>query len=153
MEPIRNFWVVGGDQRQVWLARLLAEDGHTVHTYALDLPPDAGDGPVARSSLERIDRADCVVLPLPVAGEGLTLHAPLAPAAPPLAQHTARTGCAGGLPSKTNASASAANLPFLPTAFPSLFFQHSICTYILQDILSCKISVYFASEFFNIIAP
>ena len=86
MEPIRNFWVVGGDQRQVWLARLLAEDGHTVHTYALDLPPDAGDGPVARSSLERIDRADCVVLPLPVAGEGLTLHAPLAPAAPPLAQ-------------------------------------------------------------------
>ena len=86
MEPIRNFWVVGGDQRQVWLARLLADDGHTVHTYALDLPPDAGDGPVARSSLERIDRADCVVLPLPVAGEGLTLHAPLAPAAPPLAQ-------------------------------------------------------------------
>ena len=86
MEPIRNFWVVGGDQRQVWLARLLAEDGHTVHTYALDLPPDAGGGPVARSSLERIDRADYVVLPLPVAGEGLTLHAPLAPAAPPLAQ-------------------------------------------------------------------
>ena len=86
MEPIRNFWVVGGDQRQVWLARLLAEDGHTVHTYALDLPPDAGGGPVARSSLERIDRADCVVLPLPVAGEGLTLHAPLDPAAPPLAQ-------------------------------------------------------------------
>ena len=54
MEPIRNFWVVGGDQRQVWLARLLAEDGHTVHTYALDLPPDAGDGPVARSSLETV---------------------------------------------------------------------------------------------------
>ena len=26
-----NIWVVGGDLRQAKLARLLAEDGHTVH--------------------------------------------------------------------------------------------------------------------------
>ena len=30
-----NFWVLGGDLRQACLARLLAEDGHRVHTYAL----------------------------------------------------------------------------------------------------------------------
>ena len=28
-----NIWVVGGDLRQAKLAQLLAEDGHTVHTY------------------------------------------------------------------------------------------------------------------------
>ena len=34
-----NIWVVGGDLRQVKLAQLLAEDGHTIHTYALGQPP------------------------------------------------------------------------------------------------------------------
>ena len=31
----QNIWVVGGDPRQAALARLLEEDGHTVHTYAM----------------------------------------------------------------------------------------------------------------------
>ena len=31
-----NFWVLGGDMRQGKLAQLLAEDGHRVHTYALE---------------------------------------------------------------------------------------------------------------------
>ena len=31
-----NFWIVGGDPRQAALARALAEDGHSVHTYALE---------------------------------------------------------------------------------------------------------------------
>ena len=36
-----NIWVVGGDLRQEKLAQLLAEDGHTVHTYALGQPQEA----------------------------------------------------------------------------------------------------------------
>ena len=32
----KNIWVVGGDRRQVYLANLLREDGHTVHTEGLE---------------------------------------------------------------------------------------------------------------------
>ena len=32
----KNIWVVGGDPRQAALAALLADDGHSVHTYALE---------------------------------------------------------------------------------------------------------------------
>ena len=82
MERELNFWVAGGDLRQAQLARLLAEDGHTVHTWALEEAPlpglDHQRGP------EGIERADCVVLPLPVsAGAGL-LNAPLSAREHPL---------------------------------------------------------------------
>lgn len=36
MDRERNIWVVGGDLRQRALARLLREDGHTVHIAALE---------------------------------------------------------------------------------------------------------------------
>lgn len=79
----RYFWVVGGDQRQAALAAALAEDGHRVMTWCLDkaeLPPS-----VKRAgSPEGIDRADCVVFPLPVRGEGDTLSAPLCAQTQPL---------------------------------------------------------------------
>lgn len=79
-----NFWVVGGDMRQAKLAELLARDGHTVHTFGLEklgpLPEvEAGD------QLESIALADCVVLPLPSAGEGSLLNAPLSAGTYPLA--------------------------------------------------------------------
>ncbi|MDE6589036.1 MAG: hypothetical protein K2K53_01555 [Oscillospiraceae bacterium] len=32
----KNIWVAGGDPRQAALAGLLADDGHCVHTYALE---------------------------------------------------------------------------------------------------------------------
>ena len=32
----KNIWVAGGDPRQAALAALLADDGHSVHTYALE---------------------------------------------------------------------------------------------------------------------
>ena len=68
-----NVWVVGGDLRQVRLAQLLHEEGHTVHTWALEeaegVPGPAGDLTEARL-------ADCVVLPLPAAGEDGGLNAP-----------------------------------------------------------------------------
>ena len=73
MRHAMNFWVIGGDQRQAALARLLEEDGHTVHTFALE----GAEGLACEPSPEEAVRADCVVLPLPAAGEGGTLNAPL----------------------------------------------------------------------------
>lgn len=79
-----NLWVIGGDMRQAKLAELLADDGHTVHAFALEqlgrLP-----GVLPEESLEGVALADCVVLPLPVAGEGTLLNAPLAAGRHPLA--------------------------------------------------------------------
>ena len=78
-----NFWVVGGDMRQAKLAELLSADGHTVHTYALEeLGPLAGVH--AAEDLGEAELADCVVLPLPAAGEGGRLNAPLSGAAHPM---------------------------------------------------------------------
>ena len=70
----KNIWVVGGDPRQAALAALLADDGHSVHTYALD----QGEGMKCEPSVAGADRADCVVLPLPAMGADGKLNAPLA---------------------------------------------------------------------------
>ncbi|MBR1780561.1 MAG: dipicolinate synthase subunit DpsA [Oscillospiraceae bacterium] len=65
------FWLLGGDRRQVHLARLLREDGHQVQTYALEQALPCAE------TLEGISRADCVILPLPAAGAQGILNAPL----------------------------------------------------------------------------
>ena len=71
-----NLWVAGGDLRQAELAQLLAADGHTVHTWALE-----GHGPLTGVHMEEdtagAELADCVILPLPSEDEGGLLHAPL----------------------------------------------------------------------------
>lgn len=72
-----NIWVVGGDLRQIKLAEALADDGHTVHTFALERAPEPLRLP-AETDLAEIGLADCVVLPLPVEGEAGMLNAPLA---------------------------------------------------------------------------
>ena len=74
MEQERNFWVIGGDLRQVKLASMLEADGNTVHTEGLDKGL-----PILRRRNPQLDaaRAHCIVLPLPVTKDGL-LHAPLA---------------------------------------------------------------------------
>lgn len=83
MKQELNFWVVGGDMRQEKLAQLLAEDGHSVHTYALERG-GAIPGAEQAAGLEGARRADCVVLPLPVAGEGSMLNAPMSARSHPL---------------------------------------------------------------------
>lgn len=70
----KNIWVVGGDPRQGALAGLLADDGHMVHTYALE----GWEGEQEPGDLSQIGRADCVILPLPALGEDGGLNAPLA---------------------------------------------------------------------------
>lgn len=68
-----NFWVIGGDPRQATLARALREDGHTLHTYALERGVERE---LWADSLSGLGMADCVILPLPVA-DGEVLNAPL----------------------------------------------------------------------------
>ena len=71
-----NFWVIGGDMRQVRLAGLLAADGHSVHTFALE----QGERPEQvreAATLREAALADCVILPLPVEGGTGMLNAPL----------------------------------------------------------------------------
>ena len=72
MDQERNFWVVGGDLRQRALARLLREDGHTVHVAALE-----GEGLAAEPLGPGLALAHCVILPLPVTRQGELLHTPL----------------------------------------------------------------------------
>ena len=69
----KNLWVIGGDPRQAALAGLLADEGHTVHTFALE----QGEGMACEKSLRELYRADCVILPLPALGEGGRLNTPL----------------------------------------------------------------------------
>ena len=73
MDRERNFWVVGGDLRQLKLAELLEADGNTVHTAALEKGIPEG-----RETSAFVDaaRAHCVVLPLPVLGGDGLLNAP-----------------------------------------------------------------------------
>lgn len=76
MKRTQQFWVIGGDHRQEKLAWLLNEDGHDVHTFALEqaeLPKEV----VKEEDLTNLRRADCVILPLPVMQESPWLNAPL----------------------------------------------------------------------------
>ena len=109
-----NFWVVGGDLRQAKLAELLAADGHTVHTWALERM-GALPGVRAAETLAEAERADCVVLPLPAAGEGGGLNAPLSEGEHPMAEvlDALRPGqvlCAGRVDPATAALAAARGL-------------------------------------------
>jgi dipicolinate synthase subunit A len=97
-----NVWVIGGDLRQAKLAQLLGEDGHRAHPYALERAPKLS----CEADLAEAELADCVVLPLPVAGEGGLLNAPLAEESHPLSQvlDALRPGqivCAGRVDAET----------------------------------------------------
>ena len=67
------FWVIGGDPRQIALAQALADDGHQVHTYALE---EGEDPPSPAPDLSLVGEAQCVILPLP-ADDGEALNTPL----------------------------------------------------------------------------
>lgn len=80
-----NFWVIGGDMRQAKLAQLLAEDGHTVHTYALDSGLGAVPNLLPEQNLTQAGKADCVILPLTVSAGNGRLNTPLSLSEHPLA--------------------------------------------------------------------
>ena len=110
-----NFWVVGGDMRQLRLAQLLSQDGHTVHVYALDAGGELLSGLIQEDHLGSIARADCVVLPLTVSLGGGLLNAPLSVADHPLAPILDRLSprqflCGGRVDPDTRALAQARGL-------------------------------------------
>lgn len=73
---------MGGDLRHRALARLLREEGHTVHLAAI-----RGEGLEPEPLGPALRLAHCVILPLPVTGpDGEALHAPLAGETVPLAR-------------------------------------------------------------------
>lgn len=65
----RHIWVVGGDQRQRMLAKLLRDDGHRVHTFGLEEGQQPG--------LEGLSLAHCVILPLPAERPVGMIYTPL----------------------------------------------------------------------------
>ena len=69
--------VIGGDERQVFLASLALADGHAVRTFALDRANIEGAA-ICSDAASCTEGADAVLLPVPVMqGDGL-LRAPLA---------------------------------------------------------------------------
>lgn len=69
--------VVGGDVRYVYLASLLAADGHRVHTFALERHPTPGCNAIT-DLRQGLSTVDAVVLPMPVQHGDGQLNAPLA---------------------------------------------------------------------------
>ena len=77
------FGVLGGDRRQLYLARSLEEDGHTLFLHGLEGLEGAAAFPTL--PLEELGRrCPVVVLPLPAVREGGFLNAPFARAPIPL---------------------------------------------------------------------
>lgn len=68
MSHTDTIWVVGGDRRQVELARLLARDGHTVRTFALEDRPEP--------DTKNLETARCVIFPLSISVSPGLLNAP-----------------------------------------------------------------------------
>ncbi len=71
------FAVLGGDLRQIYLARGLSDRGYTVRLFGFDDYPDRVDGAVTCVRLENaLEHADYVILPIPYSSDGELLNAP-----------------------------------------------------------------------------
>ncbi len=70
-----TYAVVGGDDRQAYLANLLLRDGYRVICSGLENSPILSSEVHAKSLSESVSAADMVVLPLPVTGDGVTILA------------------------------------------------------------------------------
>ena len=87
MKEVRRlrYAIIGGDARAVCLARLLLEEGHRVHSYALEKAVLPGQIFKEDSLQAAVYGADCVVLPVPAERSGL-LNAPLSEESRPLTE-------------------------------------------------------------------
>lgn len=69
------FAVIGGDGRSAYLRPLLLHGGHEVREYALQRADEISGSYRAASVIEAASGADCVILPLPLTGDGGALNA------------------------------------------------------------------------------
>lgn len=77
MKKAESFALIGGDMRQAYLGRLLAQDGNDVYVYGLERH---GFGRIVKPETDIkliMEQANVVVLPLPVLQDGKRLNAPL----------------------------------------------------------------------------
>lgn len=104
---MERWGVVGGDLRQVYLARALQREGLAVILHGLDQLEEAGEFPTG--SLQELgQQCDAVVLPVPVTRDGLVLNTPFASQPIPLDENFARAlsgpPVLGGMVEKLRAS-------------------------------------------------
>lgn len=71
------FGILGGDRRQLYVARSLQEDGHTVYLHGLDSLPGTEEFPSLPVG-ELARRCQVLLLPLPATRDGENLNAPFA---------------------------------------------------------------------------
>lgn len=70
--------VLGGDQRQVFMVRRLAEAGYEVFVWGLGAcGGEVGDARVCEGWDAAVRASDAVILPLPVSLDGVRVHCPL----------------------------------------------------------------------------
>ena len=101
MQANHTFAVIGGDLRQLQLARLLAADGFHVMAVGLDRDVELPPGVIPlKSAAEAVVHSECVILPLPYSVDGAAVNAPFSRSPLPLAEiwDSAREGqlIAGG---------------------------------------------------------
>lgn len=70
-----GFGIIGGDRRQLYLARSLAGDGHLVLVNGMEGVQDAGGLKMAALP-DLAERCEVILLPLPVSRDGAVLNAP-----------------------------------------------------------------------------
>ena len=70
-----TFAVVGGDMRQIFLAKQLCLDGHDVFSFGIDRFSFKED--IKPISIADFSKADIIILPMPVQREKGVLNAPL----------------------------------------------------------------------------
>ena len=91
---METFGILGGDRRQLYLARSLKEDGFAVSVHGLERLEGAEEFPVL--SLEELGRhCQVILLPLPATRDGAFLNAPYGEAPLPLDDRLPRVlrGC------------------------------------------------------------
>lgn len=71
----KTYAVIGGDDRQGYLANLLQQDGYHVVCSGLENCPVLMSGIKQVNLSEAARVADVVILPLPITMDGITIHA------------------------------------------------------------------------------
>ena len=74
---INTFGIIGGDKRQLYCARSIAQDGYGVLLYGFDeFEPGKEMAMVPNCDLRSAADADAVILPMPLSKDGKNLYAP-----------------------------------------------------------------------------
>lgn len=74
----KTYLVAGGDLRQLYLAKALAHRGSRVYITCFDEAFELDKRLIPVDQLSQIDeKLDCIVLPLPVTNDGVTVNTPL----------------------------------------------------------------------------